>query len=77
MICKPAEMKHWRSLQVDLVWCRLELLPLKVASRKRALKPFLGTTATEDAVASAFGNLIASGAVVIGFNGEATYPRFI
>ena len=51
--------------------------PVKVASLKRALKPFLGTTASEDAVASAFGNLIASGAVVIGFNGEATYPRFI
>lgn len=50
--------------------------PVKVASLKRALKPFLGAAASDKAVASAFNNLIASGAVVIGANGEATYPRF-
>ena len=50
--------------------------PVKVASLKRALKPFLGAAASDDAVASAFNNLIASGSVVIGASGEATYPRF-
>jgi NTP pyrophosphatase (non-canonical NTP hydrolase) len=50
--------------------------PIKVASLERTLKSLLGAAASEDAVASAFNKLMASGAVVIGANGGATYPRF-
>jgi NTP pyrophosphatase (non-canonical NTP hydrolase) len=50
--------------------------PVKVASLKRALKPFLGGTATEDDIESTFNNLIASGSVSISPSGDATYPRF-
>jgi hypothetical protein len=51
--------------------------PARVTSLKRALKPFLGAAASEGAVASVFDNLIDTGAVVIGANGEASYPRFL
>lgn len=53
-----------------------EKRPVKVASLKRALKPFLGANPTEDGVESVFNNLIASGSIAIGPTGEATYPGF-
>lgn len=49
--------------------------PVKVGSLKRALGPFLGAAASEEAVAAVFDRLIASGDVVIGASGGATYPR--
>ena len=49
--------------------------PVKVAPLKRALKPFLGTAVSEEAVATVFNNLIASGSVVIGVDDRVTYPR--
>jgi len=49
--------------------------PVKVTSLKRALKPLLGTSASEEAVATAFNNLVASGEVVVGTGGGLSYPR--
>jgi hypothetical protein len=50
--------------------------PVKVASLQRALKPLLGAATSDEAIATAFNNLIATGAVVIGPTGNATYPQF-
>ena len=49
--------------------------PVKVTSLKRALKPLLGMSASEEAVATAFNNLVASGEVVVGTGGGLSYPR--
>ncbi len=49
--------------------------PVEVASLKRALGPFLGTTVSEEAVAAVFNSLAASGDVVIGAHGGASYPK--
>lgn len=50
--------------------------PVKVASLKRALGPFLGTAASDAAVAAVLASLVASGDVVIAADGAARYPRF-
>ena len=50
--------------------------PVKVASLRRALKPLLGAAASDEAIATALNNLIATGVVAIGPTGGATYPQF-
>ena len=50
--------------------------PIKVASLRRALKPLLGPATSDGAIDTAFNNLVATGAVVIGPTGNATYPQF-
>ena len=50
--------------------------PAKQASLRRALKPLLGTAASDESIAVALNNLIARSVVAIGDAGGVTYPQF-
>jgi len=50
--------------------------PAKQSSLRRALKPLLGTAASDDAVRVALNNLVARSVVAIGPSGAVTYPQF-
>ncbi len=50
--------------------------PAKASSLRRAVRPWLGSAATDALLAAAIDALVASGAVAIGGQGEATYPLF-
>ena len=50
--------------------------PAKQSSLRRALKPLLGTAASDDSVGVALNNLIAGSVVAIGPSGAVTYPQF-
>lgn len=48
--------------------------PVKVASLRRALKSFLGATATDDAIETTLGKLTETGAVALGAKNDVSYP---
>ena len=50
--------------------------PTRLASLRRALKPLLGTAASEGSIAVALNNLIARSVVAIAASGVVTYPQF-
>ena len=50
--------------------------PAKQASLRRALKPLLGTAASEASIEVALNHLIARSVVAIGPSGAVTYPQF-
>ena len=50
--------------------------PTKLASLRRALKPLLGSMASDQAINIALNRLIPMGIVVAGSNGEVNYPKF-
>lgn len=50
--------------------------PGKQASLRRALKPLLGTAASDESIEVALRNLVARSVVAIGASGVVTYPQF-
>lgn len=50
--------------------------PVKMTSLRRALKPLLGTTASEEAINIVLNRLIPMGIVSVGSSGEINYPKF-
>ena len=50
--------------------------PTRLASLRRALKPLLGTAASEGSIAVALNNLITRSVVAVAASGAVTYPQF-
>ena len=50
--------------------------PVRQASLRRALKPLLGTAASDASIEVALNNLVAQGVVAVGPTGAVSYPRF-
>lgn len=50
--------------------------PVKMTSLRRALKPLLGTAASEETINVALNRLIPMGIVNVGSSGELSYPKF-
>jgi hypothetical protein len=50
--------------------------PAKLTSLRRALKPLLGTAASDAAINVALNRLIPMGIVDVGSSGEISYPQF-
>ena len=51
--------------------------PVRQASLRRALKPLLGTAASDASIEVALNNLIAQGVVAVGPSGAVSYPKFV
>ena len=50
--------------------------PVRQASLRRALKPLLGTAASDVSIEVALNNLVAQGVVAVGPTGAVSYPKF-
>ena len=50
--------------------------PVRQASLRRALKPLLGTVASDASIEVALNNLVAQGVVAVGPTGAVSYPKF-
>jgi hypothetical protein len=50
--------------------------PVRQASLRRALKPLLGTAASDASIEVALNNLVAQGVVAVGPSGAVSYPKF-
>ena len=50
--------------------------PVRQASLRRALKPLLGTAASDASIEVALNNLVAQGVVAVGPTGAVSYPKF-